>query len=66
VHLGDIHLWKIRRQQWQPTRSGFSWQSQQGRILFILSVCAKNEKPGRKICAQDIDEEDSTSYIGFT
>jgi hypothetical protein len=55
VHLGEVHLCKIHRQQWERILFGCSWKSYQDWLAFILSVLAKIEKPKQGKCRQHID-----------
>jgi hypothetical protein len=38
VHLGEIHLWKIRHQQWEKPIHVFFEQTWKGRVAFIVGA----------------------------
>jgi hypothetical protein len=44
VHLGKIHLWKIRHQQWEPSVPIFLLQTWGVRVAFILGASPRNGK----------------------
>jgi DNA-binding response OmpR family regulator len=38
VHLGKIHVWKIRHRAWRQTVSLFLQQTELGRLTFIQGI----------------------------
>ena len=41
VHLGKVHLWKIRHQQWEQSVPIFLLQTWGVRVAFILGACLR-------------------------
>jgi hypothetical protein len=59
VHTSEIHLWKIRHQQWQRMVSDCSWKSYQGCFGYIFSACAQigNSTSGKPLGEIDAREQ---------
>jgi hypothetical protein len=66
VHLREIHLWKICRQQWDEISSHFLSQNYQRLLAFILSVLAAIEKTVTGKWQSIIDVKEAYPHNRFT
>ena len=66
MHLGKIHVWKIRHEQYPQLLAHCQQQNELGRFSLILMICCVLEKITSPICPADVDPGDTYSYIGST
>ena len=66
VHLREIHVWKIRHEQYPQLLAHFKQQNDLGRFPLILLVCFNLEKITSLNWPLDVDPEDTYPYIGST
>jgi hypothetical protein len=59
VHLAEVHLWKICRQQWAHYPIAFSWKSYQGMFAFIFSVYMTDGKRGMGNAQLSVDAKEA-------
>jgi hypothetical protein len=56
VHLGDIHLWKIRHQQWERITSVCSWKSY---MAWFGSIFSDGRRAGNSTFGKPLGEIDA-------
>jgi hypothetical protein len=55
MHLGKVHLWIIRHQQWERTVPIFHLQTWMGRVAFIVGASPENGKHESRKLLGEID-----------